>query len=247
MTCANAAKAFKVQIIQPFVLALLSLPILIGYLRWLSRSVFEFIVCFLKRSHENTYYLYRISIGYENPYMELSHILPSCLKENVSKQRGVPIICIYLELSQVSVKFCICTWFAPNFPQVQYGGEELTEKGSKFAISKWTNTGFPNEQIHFSKPTNKSVETFPNEFPSPRQHLLHPGTMGKSHTQHPNIRQLPIAPQVQKTLIFTETSKWNVPQFSFLQGQLYIHVMKINNPLKNSWWGLLGLIFSGAM
>ena len=46
---------------------------------------------------------------YENPYMELSHILPSCLKENVSKQRGVPIICIYLELSQVSVKFCICT------------------------------------------------------------------------------------------------------------------------------------------
>ena len=145
------------------------------------------------------------------------------------------------------MKFCICTWFAPNFPQVQYGGEELTEKGSKFAISKWTNTGFPNEQIHFSKPTNKSVETFPNEFPSPRQHLLHPGTMGKSHTQHPNIRQLPIAPQVQKTLIFTETSKWNVPQFSFLQGQLYIHVMKLNNSLKNSRWGLLGLIFSGAM
>ena len=179
--------------------------------------------------------------------MELSHILPSCLTENVSRQRGAPIICIYRELSRVSVKFCICTWFAPNFPQVQYGGEELTEKGSKFAISKWTNTGFPNEQIHFSKPTNKSVETFPNEFPSPRQHLLHPGTMGKSHTQHPNIRQLPIAPQVQKTLIFTETSKWNVPQFSFLQGQLYIHVMKLNNSLKNSRWGLLGLIFSGAM
>ena len=83
------------------------------------------------------------------PHLELSHILPSCLTENVSKQRGAPIICIYREYSQVSVKFCICTWFAPNFPQVQYGGEELTEKGSKFAISKWTNTGFPNEQIHF--------------------------------------------------------------------------------------------------
>ena len=113
---------------------------------------------------------------------------------------GFPFLCIYRELSQVSVKFCICTWFAPNFPQVQYGWEELTEKGSKFAISKWTNTGFPNEQIHFSEPTNTSVETFPNEFPSPRQHLLHPGTMGKSHTQHPNIRQLPIVPQVHSQL-----------------------------------------------
>ena len=133
------------------------------------------------------------------------------------------------------MKFCICTWFAPNFPQVQYGGEELTEKGSKFAISKWTNTGFPNEQIQFSKPTNTSVETFPNEFPSPRQHLLHPGTMGKSHTQHPNIRQLPIVPQVQKTLIFTERFKWHVPQFSFLQGQLYNHMMKQNNPFKRNY------------
>ena len=192
MTCANAAKAFKVRIIQTFCPRLA----FIANFDWLlALAVFVFIICILKRSHENTYYLYWIPLGYIYPFMELSHILPSCLTENVSKQRGAPIICIYREYSQVSVKFCICTWFAPNFPQVQYGGEELTEKGSKFAISKWTNTGFPNEQIHFPKPTNTSVETFPNEFPSPRQHLLHPGTMGKSHTQHPNVRQLPIAPQ----------------------------------------------------
>ena len=98
---------------------------------------------------------------------------------------------------------------------------------NKYRFSKWINT--------FSNPTNTSVETFPNEFPSPRQHLLHPGTMGKSHTQHPNIRQLPIVPQVQKTLIFTERFKWHVPQFSFLQGQLYNHMMKQNNPFKRNY------------
>ena len=147
MTCANAAKAFKVRIIQTFCPRLA----FIANFDWLlALAVFVFIICILKRSHENTYYLYWIPLGYIYPFMELSHILPSCLTENVSKQRGVPF---FMHLPGIVPSFCeilylhlICTQLSTSpirRRRTDRKGEQICNfQMNKYRFSKWTNTFF---------------------------------------------------------------------------------------------------------
>ena len=246
MTCANAAKAFKVRIIQTFCPRLA----FIANFDWLLALAVMLSVCIHYLHSKRLTWKCRLPISdsswiYISIYGVISYFAPMSDRKYVWATGGSH----YLHLPGIVPSFCeilylhlICTQLSTSpirrRRSDRKGKQICNFQMNKYRFSKWTNT--------FSKPTNISVETFPNEFPSPRQHLLHPGTMGKSHTQHPNIRQLPIVPQVQRTLIITERFKWHVPQFSFLQGLLYNHMMKLNNPFKNSWWGLLELTFGGA-
>ena len=156
MTCANAAKAFKVRIIQTFcprlafianfdwLLALaIMLSVWIHYLHS-KKITWKYILPILDSSW---IYLY--------PYMELSHILPSCLTENVSKQRGGSH---YLHLPGIVPSFCeilylhlICTQLSTSpirRRRTDRKGEQICNfQMNKYRFSKWTNTFFPSLQI----------------------------------------------------------------------------------------------------
>ena len=82
------------------------------------------------------------------PHLELSHILPSCLTENVSKQRGVPF---FMHLPGIVPSFCeilylhlICTQLSTSpirMRRTDRKGEQICNfQMNKYRFSKWTNT-----------------------------------------------------------------------------------------------------------
>ena len=255
MTCANAAKAFKVRIIQTFCPRLA----FIANFDWLlALAVMLSVWIHYLHSKKITWkYILPISDSswtYISIYGVISYFALMSDRKYVWATGGSH----YLHLPGIVPSFCeilylhlICTQLSTSpirRRRTDRKGEQICNfQMNKYRFSKWINT--------FSNPTNTSVETFPNEFPSPRQHLLHPGTMGKSHTQHPTSDNSPSLPKSKKRWYSQKDLSDMSPNFLFYRANFIITWWNRTIPLKEImmrivgtyiWWSKLVFVRSLA-